>query len=289
MASATDLLARVNEIGGLGADAGLATYTTGGEPQGMNWRFQVPPLSQFSTAFVTSGGAAALQAQAVAWNAELDSLVILLRAATGADIGGLTPLAPMWGQAGKNVPTGYTVNYGNLFQLWLQAKGVPDIALANSIAAQINAITAAGPIAGGVPAQLEVPAGVVWSPEQLADLAVQNAIAAGGSITAPQIQGATLAPSLVVVDGSSAYAPAVQVFTGGEPQPGGGGDMSGPLDLNATVAQTAAPGSQLPPPADAAPAGAPAGTAPKGATWLVPLAALAVLLGLAWWLRGRSA
>lgn len=60
-----------------------------------------------------------------------------------------TPIKNQWGQAGKEVPPGSTINYGNLNQLYQQAQAAGNIAEANRLADQINAITDAGPVAGG--------------------------------------------------------------------------------------------------------------------------------------------
>lgn len=59
------------------------------------------------------------------------------------------PIDPVWGSDSKPVPDGYTINYGNLSQLYQQARAAGDVTLANSIAAQINAVTRAGPVEGG--------------------------------------------------------------------------------------------------------------------------------------------
>jgi hypothetical protein len=97
-------------------------------------------------------------------------------------------LHPVWGTDTTPVPAGTTVNYGNLIQRWQQAVAAGDTATATTLAAQINAITDAGPLAG---AALETAApGTVSSPDAIRAESVRQGIATGsGYITVAELQG----------------------------------------------------------------------------------------------------
>jgi hypothetical protein len=99
-----------------------------------------------------------------AWNAILANLW-QLEASLRSGISTVTVIENPWGSAGKEVPAGYTINYGDLFQQYQIAVSQENWAQADQIAKFINAITDAGPVKGGyVPVTGTTPEGEAITP-----------------------------------------------------------------------------------------------------------------------------
>lgn len=193
---------------------------------------------------------AANTAQMDAWNAQLKPLWEQL-GGIRTGLASVTVIQNPWGSAGKPVPNGYTINYGDLFQRYQQAIAAENWTEADRIAREINAITAAGPVAGGyVPVTGSTPEGdpltpgpgIVYGPEGVTTVTPTGVTvtplpvtptdgSTEGSVPVPAPAPVQPTPVLVPTKSSGSLTP---IFTTG---PGGGGAV-----IDVTKPPTTKPG-----------------------------------------------